>query len=193
MRTYHLGFLLLMATSACIPPAVKVGSDVPTAGVYPADGSKNARLQPALRDEAWAPAAGYVSVLAVPGSIAAMLTTIPPTGSPVSVRSYAWPAPLQLTEFGPEGVKLLGPPFPATRFSGEVRCVGVAAGVPLGVAVWIAAAGSGMRVEVRSETPAGIPCEISHLGRRRLDAVASDVWMWARAVAVRGSVIPTGS
>jgi hypothetical protein len=193
MRTYHLGFLLVMATAACIPPEVKAGSDVPTAGIYPADRTKNAGLQPALRDEAWAPAADYVSVMAVPGSIASMLTAVPPTGSPVSERSYAWPAPLQLTDFGPEGVKLLGVPFPATRFSGEIRCLGLPADVHVRLTVRIAAAGPGMRIEVRSDTPADTPCEISHLGRRRLDAIASDVWMWARAVVVRGSVIPAGS
>jgi hypothetical protein len=137
------------------------------------------------------PISEHVSVLSLPGSVASLVQALPPTGSAVRVRSYAWPAPVGIAEFSGGGVDLRGLPLPASQLAAEIRCLGIPAGAPLGVRVRIAAADPGVRIEARIETPESVTtCDISRLGRKRLDALATDVWMWARVVMTRGSAVP---
>lgn len=189
MRLIRFPILLVAAAAGCVSPAGGASGDIPVPGVYPGDRPATPARASALRDDAWTPVAEHISVLELPGVLASLLSAVPPTGSGVSVRSYAWPAPLQLTDFSAGGVLLRGS-VPASRLIGDIQCLGLPLGAPIGVAVRIDGDSPAMRIEVRIDPPEMVSCEISWSGRKRTEAVATDVWMWARAVITHGSPIP---
>jgi len=190
MRTIRFTLLLVAVATGCLPPAGVPSGEIPAPGVYPGDVPTRQERRPALRDDAWSPASEFVAALELPGSLSTVVAAVPPSGSPVAVRSYSWPAPLHVVEFGADGIRLHGMPLPASRLSGELRCLGLPAGAPIAVSVRLVTAAQAIRVEARIEAPPMVACDISSSGRRRLEAVATDVWMWGRALAARGSVLP---
>lgn len=191
MRPFRLTLMVCAVTAGCAAPGARAPGEIPSPGVYPAERTNTAAQHRALREEGWMPLSGHVAVLSLPGSVASLVQALPPTGSAVRVTSYAWPAPVGIAELNAGGVDLRGVPLAASRLSAEIRCLGLPADAPIGVRVRIAAADPGMRIEARIETPERVTtCDISWRGRKRLDALATDVWMWARVAMTQGSVIP---
>jgi hypothetical protein len=191
MRALRFAILFLAVTAGCLPGgAGAFPGELPAPGVYPGD-SPNADERPRVaRDEAWTPAAGYLAALDLPGSLSSVVAAPPPSGSPVAVRTFAWPAPLEVRAFGADGIHLAGVPVPASRLAGEIRCLGLPAGAPISLSARIVNGPRAVRVESRIETPPMVTCDISWSGRKRLEAVTTDVWMWSRELAARGSVLP---
>jgi hypothetical protein len=187
MRAFRSTLLLVAVAAGCVPPTATAAGEIAAPGVYPAD----RRIEPtAPRDAEWRPASGFVAALDLPGSLSSLLAAVPPSGSPVMVRSFSWPAPLHVAGFGADGVHLRGVPVPAERFSTELRCLGLPRGAPIGVSVRLVAAAQAVKVEARIEAPAMVACDISYAGRKRVEAVATDAWMWGRTMVARGSALP---
>lgn len=190
MRAIYLATLILASTAGCLPSSGTALGEIPSPGVYPGD-SRPARERPRVaRDEAWMPAVDFLAGLDLPGSLSSVVAAVPPSGSPVAVRSFAWPAPLVVRAFGADGIHLSGQPVPASRLAGEIRCLGLPGGAPISLSARIVNGPRAVRVESRIEAPPMVACDISSAGRKRLEAVTTDVWMWGREVAARGYVLP---
>ncbi len=189
MRAIRFVILLLAPAAGCLPRAGTMSGEIPAPGVYPGD-RPSAAARPAARDDAWMPAAGFVTGLDFPGSLASVVAAVPPSGSPVAVRTFAWPAQLEVRAFGADGIELAGVPVPASRLAGEIRCLGLPGGALISLSARIVNGPRLARVESRIETPPMVACDISWSGRKRLESVTTDVWMWGRELAARGSVLP---
>lgn len=190
MPELRYAVLLLVATAGCVPRGGALSGELPAPGVYPGHRSTSVNGPRTARDDRWIPAGEFSATLDLPGSLAAVVGAVPPTGSPVAVRTFAWPAPVEVREFGPEGIHLRGAPVPASRLAGEIRCLGLPAASPIALSARIVQGPRAVRVESRVETPSMVTCDLSWSGRKRLEAVATDVWMWGRELAARGSPIP---
>ena len=190
MRALRFSFLALAAMAGCLPAPAASRGELPAPGVYPGDRPEVGERPRVARDEAWIPAADFSASLDLPGSLSVVVAAVPPSGSPVAVRTFAWPAPLEVRAFDADGIHLAGVPVPASRFAGEIRCLGLPGAAPIALSARIVNGPRAVRVESRIEAPPMVTCDISWSGRKRLEAVTTDVWMWSRELAARGTVLP---
>jgi hypothetical protein len=126
----------------------------------------------------------------VDAPVDAFLRGLPPTGTILSLQPGSWPAAVRLSAVGSSGATLTGDAVPPHSLAADIRCAAGDADEPVRLVAEIGEQGPGLTVRVRYEGPEPAACEVSFLGRRRLQSVLADVYLWARGVARQGSEIP---
>ena len=180
------GICALLAS--CAPAADGAGALPPAAGAYP---RAEAAPPPARRSAGWSPAGRFTAEIGVEAGVSGFFAAVPALGSTVPLREVSWPAPGRLAGVGDAGVTVQGDPVAAHALAAELRCGGGAdAGVPVQLVVEVLESVAGLTVEARFEGPEPHECELSALGRRRLQGAAMDVYLWVRAVARTGTELP---
>jgi hypothetical protein len=181
------GICALLAS--CAPAADGAGALPPAAGAYPR--AEAAPPPPARRSAGWSPADRFTAAIRVEAGVSGFFVGLPALGSTVPVREISWPAPVRLAGVGDAGVTVQGDLVTAHALAGELRCGGgTDAGVPVQLVVEVLGGAAGLSVEARFEGPEPHECELSALGRRRLQGAAVDVYLWVRAVARTGTEFP---
>ena len=186
--------LVAALLAACAPGgAQSAGTLPPVAGAYPRPETLGARHTETLarRSPAWSPASGYTASLRVDAAAAGVFAGLPGSGTQVPMRAVSWPAPVRLVASGDGTASLRGDAVAPAALAGEVRCGGGAdAGVPVHLVAEVLDRPAGLAVEARFGGPEPLDCELSALGRRRLQSAAADVYPWARSVARAGTELP---
>lgn len=181
---------VLAALAACTPAAESVGALPPYTGAYPRSaGAGPASL--AVRAEDWRPATEPAPGLTVDGAAAGFFAGIPPLGTRIPLRELAWPGRVRLADVDGPVATLRGDAVALRVLASEVRCGGAEdAGRAVELVVEVVERSGGLGVEPRLDGLESGDCELSGAGRRRLQRVAAEVYLWARAVARSGSEIP---
>lgn len=185
-----MGICALLAS--CAPAADGAGALPPAAGAYPR--AEAAAAPPARRSAGWTPVDGFSAALRVDAGLSGLFAGLPALGSTVPLRTVSWPAPIRLAGVGDAGVTVQGDPVAADVLAGEFRCGGGAdAGVPVQLVMEVVEGAAGLTVEARFEGPEPHECEVSALGRRRLQGAALDAYLWVRAAARTRTELPPAS
>jgi hypothetical protein len=184
--------LVACALLSSCAPAPAVTAPLPMVpGVYPRELSPGEAMAPPRRAEGWEPAADAEVTIDVDAPADAFLRGLPPTGTALPVRPGSWPAAVRLSNVGPAGAALTGDAVSPRTLAADIRCDAGDGDKPVRLVAEVVEHGPGLRVQVRYEGPEPAACELSSLGRRRLQGALADVYLWARGVAWSGSEIPT--
>lgn len=193
-----LGIALSCAILQGCAPAAGPPAGLPARpGVYPRaeDGPAGRRTTPlpSRREPGWRPSAEAAGTLRVEAPIGAVLAALPATGSPVPVRSVAWPRPVQLSHVGDAGFTATGEWIRMAGLGRELRCQGSPTGSRARIVAEVTDAGEHLLVESTFEWSGATECEVSASGTERLERAAMDVYLWVRGLAREGTAVPAAS
>jgi hypothetical protein len=187
-RSFAAAAMVSVLAGCASPGGSEPGAMPSVAGAYP---PSSVAPGPRGQGGAWLPAAEFRARLAAEVDPLGFLHGLPPDGSRVPVRNASWPSPLRVSLLAEAGVVLTGDGVPMATLAGELRCAeGDDRASSVRLVAEVQEDGSGLAVEARYEGPDPSGCELSSTGRRRLQAVMLDVFMWARSVARAGAEMP---